>query len=111
MNYANVPKCTYNNMTFIIFCNWSCPQSIFCLNNSNSKDKKWLIKSIKNHNKNKKRVKEIISFVNKNGGIEYAKEKMEEFKLKAVKILKSFSKNKYRDSLEMTINYVISRNQ
>lgn len=84
---------------------------IFCMNNSNSKDKKWLINSIKNHNKNKKRVKEIISFVNKNGGIEYAKEKMEEFKLKAVKILKSFSKNKYRDSLEMTINYVISRNQ
>ena len=84
---------------------------IFCLNNSNSKDKKWLIKSIKNHNKNKKRVKEIISFVNKNGGIEYAKEKMEEFKLKAVKTLRSFSKNKYRDSLEMTINYVISRNQ
>jgi octaprenyl-diphosphate synthase len=84
---------------------------IFCLNNSNSKDKKWLINSIKNHNKNKKRVKEIISFVNKNGGIEYAKEKMEEFKLKAVKTLKSFSKNKYRDSLEMTINYVISRNQ
>ena len=84
---------------------------IFCMNNSNSKDKKWLINSIKNHNKNKKRVKEIISFVNKNGGIEYAKEKMEEFKLKAVKTLKSFSKNKYRDSLEMTINYVISRNQ
>ena len=84
---------------------------IFCINNSNSKDKKWLINSIKNHNKNKKRVKEIISFVNKNGGIEYAKEKMEEFKLKAVKTLKSFSKNKYRDSLEMTINYVISRNQ
>ena len=84
---------------------------IFCLNNSNSKDKKWLINSIKNHNKNKKRVKEIISFVNKNGGIEYAKEKMEEFKLKAVKTLRSFSKNKYRDSLEMTINYVISRNQ
>ena len=84
---------------------------IFCMNNSNSKDKKWLINSIKNHNKNKKRVKEIISFVNKNGGIEYAKEKMEEFKLKAVKTLRSFSKNKYRDSLEMTINYVISRNQ
>tara|TARA_B100001059_G_scaffold134943_1_gene135224 strand:- start:8639 stop:9616 length:978 start_codon:yes stop_codon:yes gene_type:complete len=84
---------------------------IFCMNNSNSKDKKWLINSIKNHNKNKKRVKEIISFVNKNGGIEYAKEKMEEFKLKAVKTLKGFSKNKYRDSLEMTINYVISRNQ
>ena len=63
------------------------------MNNSNSKDKKWLINSIKNHNKNKKRVKEIISFVNRNGGIEYAKDKMEEFKIKAVKILKSFSKN------------------
>ena len=84
---------------------------IFCLNNSNVKDKKWLISSIKRHNKNKKRVKEIISFVNENGGIEYAKNKMEDFKTKAIEVLKSFSKNKYRDSLEMTINYVISRNQ
>ena len=36
---------------------------IHVLNNCSTKEKKWLINSIKNHNKNKKRVKEVIAFV------------------------------------------------
>ena len=36
---------------------------IYTLNNCSKKEKSWLINSIKKHNKDKKRVKEIITFV------------------------------------------------
>lgn len=48
---------------------------IHVLNTCTPKDKSWLINSIKNHNKDKKRVKEVISFVNNNNGLVYAEEK------------------------------------
>src|SRR5690606_17592968 len=49
---------------------------IHVLNKCSKAEKKWLINSIKNHNKDKKRVKEVIGFVKMNGGLEYAVEKM-----------------------------------
>ena len=36
---------------------------IYVLNNCSKKEQSWLINSIKNHNKNPKRVKEVIAFV------------------------------------------------
>ena len=36
---------------------------IYVLNNASEKDKRWLINSVKNHNKDAKRVKEVIRFV------------------------------------------------
>ncbi|MEN8767678.1 MAG: polyprenyl synthetase family protein, partial [Polaribacter sp.] len=56
---------------------------IYTLNNCSKKERSWLINSIKKHNKDKKRVKEIISFVKSNGGIEYTTLKMEEYIQKA----------------------------
>ena len=41
---------------------------IHTLNTCSKKDKAWLINSIKKHNKDKKRVKEVIAFVKENGG-------------------------------------------
>src|SRR5699024_4356021 len=49
---------------------------IYTLNNASKKERKWLINSVKNHNKDKKRVKEVIQFVKDAGGLDYAKEKM-----------------------------------
>ena len=34
---------------------------------------------------------------------------MSEYKGKALKSLKEFEKNKFRDALELTLNYIISR--
>ena len=82
---------------------------IYVLNNSSKKDKAWLINSIKKHNKDKKRVKEVISFVVNNGGLDYAVEKMKQFQQEALQILKDYPKSKYRDSLELMVNYVIDR--
>ena len=82
---------------------------IYSLNNSPSKEKRWLINSIKNHNKDKKRVKEVIAFVKQQGGIEYAVSKMHEYKEKALDILHQYPESNYKSSLIEMVNYVIER--
>lgn len=82
---------------------------IYTLNNCISKEKKWLINSVKNHNKDKKRVKEVISFVKSQGGLAYAEGKMKEFQLEALEILRDYPSSPFRDSLELMVNYVIER--
>ena len=82
---------------------------IYAINNTNTKEKKWLINSIKNHNNEKKIINEIIKKVVNIGGLEFSINKMNFFKQKALKILFSFPKNKYRDSLELIIDYIIER--
>ncbi|WP_456463780.1 polyprenyl synthetase family protein [Lutibacter sp.] len=82
---------------------------IYTLNNCSEKEKKWLVNSVKNHNKDKKRVKEVITFVKENGGIEYTITKMQEYQSKALQILETYPKSIYKDSLLMMVNYVIER--
>lgn len=82
---------------------------IYALNNASKKDKSWLINSIKNHNKDKKRVKEVIAFVKNNGGLDYAINKMKAFQEEALAILKSYPASEFRNSLELMVNYVIDR--
>ncbi|MFY0713843.1 polyprenyl synthetase family protein [Seonamhaeicola sp. NFXS20] len=82
---------------------------IYTLNNASKKDKSWLINSIKNHNKDKKRVKDVIAFVKDNGGLDYAIKKMKAFQEEALTILKSYPESEYRNSLELMVNYVIDR--
>ena len=82
---------------------------IYTLNNCSKNDKRWLINSVKKYNKDKKRVKEIISFVKENGGIEYATEKMHDYKNKALFILQSYPDSEYKNSLTQMIYYVVNR--
>jgi octaprenyl-diphosphate synthase len=60
---------------------------IHVLNKCSKKEKKWLINSVKNHNKNKKRVREVIAFVKDHGGLDYAVSKMLSFKEQALVLL------------------------
>ena len=82
---------------------------IYALNNCEESEKKWLINSVKKHNKNKKRVKEVISFVKEKGGIEYTVSKMNEYQKQALEILNSYPSSVYKDSLIKMVNYVIER--
>ena len=82
---------------------------IYVLNNCSKKDKKWVINSIKNHNKDRKRVNQVIDFVKQNGGLDYAVSKMKSFQEEALLLLNGFPKSEYRDSLELMVNYVIER--
>lgn len=84
---------------------------IHTLNTVSTPEKNWLIQSVKHHNRNKKRVKEVIKRVKAAGGLSYAEKKMEEYRQKALAILLEFPKDDYRDALELMVNYVISRKQ
>ena len=82
---------------------------IYTLNNCSKKEKAWLFNSIKKHNKEKKRVKQVIEFVKKSGGIEFAIKKMHDYKTKALTILSNFEDSDYKSSLIKMIDYVVER--
>lgn len=82
---------------------------IYVLNTCTEKEKQWLINSVKKYNKDKKRVKEVISFVKTHNGLEYATAKMKEFQQKALNILNDFPASSYKEALTLMVNYVIDR--
>lgn len=82
---------------------------IHSLNTASSKDKKWLINSVKKHNRDKKRVREVIDYVKNNGGLDYAIKAMYQYKHEALEILNTYPDSKYKDSLLMMVDYVIDR--
>lgn len=82
---------------------------IYVLNKCSKKEHDWLINSVKNHNKDKKRVKEVIGFVKENGGLDYAVTKMKAFQEEALLLLKKYPDSDYKNSLELMVNYVIER--
>ncbi|MGK0413709.1 MAG: octaprenyl-diphosphate synthase [Polaribacter sp.] len=82
---------------------------IYTLNNCSKKDKSWIINSIKKYNKDKVRVKEVITFVKENGGIEYTISKMNDYKNKALVILENYPESPYKKSLLQMIDYVVER--
>jgi octaprenyl-diphosphate synthase len=82
---------------------------IHVLNRCSEKEKSWLINSIKNHNKDKKRVKEVIRFVISHNGLVYAEQKMVAFQKEALQILENYPNSEYKDALTLMVNYVIER--
>ena len=82
---------------------------IYTLNNCSPKEKAWVINSVKNYNKDKKRVKEVIEFVKVSNGLIYAENKMIEFQHQALQILTEFNDSDFKSSLILMVNYVIER--
>ena len=82
---------------------------IYAINNASSKDKSWLINSVKNHNKDKNRVKQVIAYVKSHGGLDYAQQQMKGYQQKALAILDTYPSSPYKDSLNLMVNYVIDR--
>ena len=82
---------------------------IYALNHCTNKEKSWCINSIKNHNKDKKRVKEVIQFVKDKNGLAYAEQKMVEFQKDALILIQDYPESVYKDSLILMVNYVMER--
>jgi octaprenyl-diphosphate synthase len=82
---------------------------IYAINNSSKSKKKWLINSIKNHNKNNKVIKEVIDYVKAVGGLEYSNNKLNLIHQSALNDLKELDESVYKESLIKLINYVIER--
>ena len=82
---------------------------IFALNQSSRSEKRKIINIIKNHSENKTKVQEVIQFVKQKGGLDYAREKMNEFKQEALDILQTFPDSDARNSLEKLVFYITER--
>ncbi len=82
---------------------------IYVLNHCTSKEKNWLINSIKNYNKDKKRVKEVIDFVKNNKGLSYAEERMIQLQHEALLLLEHYPESDFKEALILMVNYVIER--
>ncbi|MGB0886671.1 MAG: polyprenyl synthetase family protein [Vicingaceae bacterium] len=82
---------------------------IYALNNASSSDKKRIIKIVKKHNEDKKKVKEVINFVIEAGGISYAQKAMNSYKDKALEILQEFEQNEANKALAELVIYTTER--
>lgn len=82
---------------------------IHTLKNANEKDRKYYFNTIKRFNNNPKRVKELIEFVKKSGGLDYAMSVMKDFQQKAKNILNEFPNSEAKHSLSLMLDYVIER--
>ena len=82
---------------------------IHALNVASAKEKEWIINSVKNYNRDKIRVKEVIAKVKALGGIEYTTQKMLEYQQKANDLLVDYPDSAYKNSLITMVNYVIER--
>jgi octaprenyl-diphosphate synthase len=82
---------------------------IYALNNCSKLVRRKMIRIIKNHSEESEKVQEVIDFVLQSGGIEYATEKMYEYRSKALTILHEFPDNPARQSLEELVMYTTER--
>ncbi|MDI1324194.1 MAG: polyprenyl synthetase family protein [Algoriphagus sp.] len=82
---------------------------IFALQKADWLEKKRIIHMIRNRSEEKKAVNEVIGFVKKSGGLEYAETVMNRYYQEALEILKSFPESIYKTSLADLVSYTIDR--
>lgn len=82
---------------------------IYTLKNASETERKYFFNTIKRYNNDTKRVKELIDFVKKSGGLDYAIGVMKDFQQKAKNILDEFPDSEAKHSLNLMLDYVIER--
>ena len=84
---------------------------IYTLSISDNPQKKMIINTIKNHNKDTDKVAGIIELVKSSGGLNYATKKMNEYHQNALNILEEFEDGEAKKALKQMIDFVIHRKQ
>jgi len=82
---------------------------IYALNKADNKTKKKFLNYIKRDSENPRKVKEIIEYVRGSGGMEYAHDKMMEYRKKAEDILSTLPENEPRAALFDLVAFVTER--
>jgi octaprenyl-diphosphate synthase len=82
---------------------------IHVLDKSSPSKRREIISTIRRHHKNEKRIGEIISYVEENGGLEYTRDKMQYYSKKAAESLSIYPDSPYKQSLLQLIDYNILR--
>ena len=82
---------------------------IYAINNGTPAVRKELINIVKKHNENPKKVRHAVQLVIENGGIEYAYQKMIEYKEKALDILTDIPDSEAKNAIMGLVDYTTTR--
>jgi octaprenyl-diphosphate synthase len=80
---------------------------IYTLQHCDKETRRKIIYIVKNQNTDREKVNEVISYVNKSGGIEYATQKMKEYQEEAIKLLHQYPDTPALRAMEDLVNYAI----
>jgi octaprenyl-diphosphate synthase len=82
---------------------------IYSLSKASWLEKRKIIGIVKNESENSKKVREVISFVKNSGGIEYARQAMEQYYKQALDLLEPLPASEYKTSLNQLVKFTIER--
>ena len=82
---------------------------IYALSKSSWLEKRRIIRIIKNESDKPKKVREVIEYVKKSGGIEYALAAMNKYHDEAMTLLETLPDSQYRTSLKQLVQFTIER--
>ncbi len=82
---------------------------IYTLQHADMPMKRRIIYIVKNNSTDRSKVNEVIKYVQQSGGIEYAREKMLQYKKDAREILYTFPDTPARRAMDELVDYVIDR--
>jgi octaprenyl-diphosphate synthase len=83
---------------------------IYTLNQADAATKSKIIHTIKNHHNNKKKVAEVVDYVNAHNGITYTKNAMNRYKQEALDILDSLPESECKPNVRQLVEFIIDRN-
>lgn len=83
---------------------------IYALSKASWSDKRRIIHIVKNESEKPRKVKEVIEFVKKSGGLEYAVQAMNRYHQEAMVLLNDFPDTSYKHSLIQLVQFTIDRN-
>jgi octaprenyl-diphosphate synthase len=84
---------------------------IYALQQVSRSEKRHIINLVKNQGKDAAKVREVIEFIRKNGGMEYAQRAMQQYSNKAFQILHSLPESEARAALEELVLFVTQRHK
>ncbi|MCC6542577.1 MAG: polyprenyl synthetase family protein [Flavobacteriales bacterium] len=82
---------------------------IHALRTVEANDRRWMVDVVKNHNTDDAAVGRLMRKVTEVGGIAHARQRMHEYRDKAVAILHGFPRNEARDALERLVHLTVER--
>ncbi|MDU1891814.1 MAG: polyprenyl synthetase family protein [Dysgonomonas sp.] len=82
---------------------------LYALKNAPEDEKKELLSIICSYDYTEENIQTLISYAKDNGGINYAYDKIREFKAMAEDIIASVPKKDVREALEATVDYIVER--
>lgn len=82
---------------------------IYALQQAGFSEKRWIIRIIKNHHDNPKKVAELIEYIKQSGGLEYTLTTMEGYRDRALAMLDEMPSNDASEAMRRLVNFVIER--